>query len=353
MELLGNAHVATALIDMYLKFDELDPAMEIFDKMPERDVVSCTSMITGCVRLGKYDQAFRIFRMMQLGDHKPNWVTVLGLLPACDYSIHGFIIKSGFDFSVEVQTAILDMYAKYGNIVLAQEVFDQMQEKSLVSWSAMVTAYSRNKYAHEALGIFYQMQRFTDFRLDHIIAASVLQACTQLGSLNYGEMVHGYILKSGFASDLLTETALLDMYAKCGSISAAETVFNGMQKSSMISWSAMIAGYGFHGLGHKALKLFHNMKGVGFVPDESSFLSVLSACSHSGLVREGCGRWEDVLKVRAIIRRKGDGKMPGWSLIEVNSKLHGFLAEDRSHSEASNIYLMLLKVHTVARNRDV
>ncbi|KAG9441155.1 hypothetical protein H6P81_017009 [Aristolochia fimbriata] len=449
MELLGNVHVATALIDMYLKFDELEPAMEIFDKMPERDVVSCTSVVTGCVRMGKYEQAFRIFRMMRLGDHKPNWVTVLGLLPACDCSnIHGFVIKFGFDFWVEVQTALLDMYAKYGNILLAQEIFDQIQEKSVVSWTAMVSAYCQNNYVHEALEVFRQMLRSSDFRPDAIVAASVLQACAQLGTLNCGEIVHGYNLKNGLASNLLSETALLDMYAKCGSITAAETVFNGMNDSGMISWSAMIAGYGFHGLGLEALNLFQKMNRVGFVPDETSFLSVLSACSHSGLVSEGkecfdlmlqsnhvtpntkhyacmvdlfgraglldeastlvkgmpvepdvnvwaallcasrgtrridlaefacnklvqldsenteyhvllanvfaaCGRWEDVSKVRTTIRQKGDGKMPGWSLVEVSSKLYAFLAEDTSHPDATNIYALLLTLHIIARDRDV
>ncbi|KAF9594649.1 hypothetical protein IFM89_034271 [Coptis chinensis] len=130
------------------------------------------------------------------------------------------------------------------------------------------------------------MLKMTDLKLDAIIAASVLQACAQLGSLNYGEMIHGYVVRMGPVVGLEAETSLVDMYAKCGSLNAAQRVFGEMRNWNMITWSALISGYGCHGFGSKALDLFEQMKRDGFIPDEAAFLSVLSACSHSGLVDE-------------------------------------------------------------------
>ncbi|KAF8404827.1 hypothetical protein HHK36_009716 [Tetracentron sinense] len=448
MGLVSNVYVATALMGMYLKFGEIDLAHDIFDGMPERDVVAWTSMISGCVDSGNHRKALRVFRDMRLGDEKPNWVTVLSLIPACDSWVHGLILKSGLDFYAEVETAILDMYAKSGDMVTARSLFDWMSERSLVSWTVMVGGYSQNGYAHEALIVFYQMLKTANLKPDSIIAASVLQACAQLGSLNCGEMIHGYIVQAGGASEVLVRTALVDMYAKCGSINTAEKTFHEIQDRNMITWSALIAGYGYHGLGLNALNIFEKMKREGFVPDETAFLSVLSACNHSGLVLEGkecfnsmvrthklvpgtkhyacmvdllgraglveeawnlieemqvepeinvwgallsacrakgdvkvaefafkrlfelgpdnteyhvllanvyagCGRWDEVSKVRSVLRRNGERKTPGCSFIEVNCKTTAFFAGDGSHPESKNIYSMLEMLHAFASDTAV
>ncbi|XP_058068682.1 pentatricopeptide repeat-containing protein At3g12770-like [Magnolia sinica] len=441
--LVRNVHVATALIGMLLNFNEIGLAREIFDRMPERDIVAWTAMITGYIHLGYHCEALQIFREMRLGDEKPNSITVLSLISACGYTIHALIIKLGLGFSVEVETAILDMYAKSGDLAMALSLFDSMSQKSLVSWTAMVDGYAENKFPHEAISLFRQMLKFPDLKPDTVVTMSVIQACAQLGSLNCGEMIHGYVLQHGFESELPVETALVDMYAKCGNINAAQMVFNRIQDPSMVTWSAMISGYGFHGLGCRSLDLFEQMKTVGFMPDEAAFLSVLSACSHSGLVYEGrecfesmvqmhgmtpnvkhyacmvdllgragliveaCGliegmsvepdanvwgallsacrvkgnvgaaelacrslcelgadnadynvlianvyagfgRWDEVSKVRSGMRRKGEGKTPGCSFVEVNCKMHAFVAGDRSHPQSKDIYAMLENVHALA-----
>ncbi|XXG75049.1 hypothetical protein AAC387_Pa07g3638 [Persea americana] len=439
--LVGNVHVATALIDMYVGFGEIGSAREVFDAMCERDVVAWTSMIAGYVGCLDYGGALRVFREMRLGDERPNSVTVLNLIPACDNQIHAFVIKSALGFSMEVETAILDMYAKKGDLASARCLFDGMQQKSLISWTAMLSGYSQNKCVHEALVLFHQMLRLSDLKPDAIASMSVLQACAQLGLLKNGEMVHGYVVKSWFGSELLVETVLVDMYAKCGNLNAAQIVFDGIQEPNIATWSAMIAAYGFHGFGLQALDLFREMNQAGLMPDETTFLSVLCACSHSGLVCEGrecfnlmvqthelmptakhyacmvdllgraglideacaliegmpiepdvnvwaallsacrvrgnvrtaekacrrlfelkaddvgynvllanvyasCGRWDDVSKVRSIIRRKGEGKIPGCSFVDVNCKIHTFFAGDRSHPQSSDLYAVLEMVHS-------
>lgn len=142
--LVGNVHVATALVKMYVEFDAMDLARQVFDMMPERDVVAWTSMIAGYVGSGDHSEALRVFREMRLGVEKPNSITVLNLIPSCNYLIHSFVIKSGLGFSVEVETAIFDMYAKSGDFVTARSLFDAMQQKNLISWTTMLSAYSQN-----------------------------------------------------------------------------------------------------------------------------------------------------------------------------------------------------------------
>lgn len=441
--LVGNVHVSTALIDMYVGFDEIDLAREVFDAIRERDVVAWTAMIVGYVDHGDYFEALRVFREMRLGEERPNSITVLKLIQACNYEIHAFVIKSALGFSMEVETAILDMYAKRGDLASARRLFDGMRQKSLISWTAMLCGYSQNKYAHDALVLFNQMLKFSDLKPDAIAAMSVLQACAQLGLLRNGEMFHGYVVKSWFGSEILVETALVDMYAKCGDVNVVQMVFDGIQEPNIATWSAMIAAYGFHGFGLQALDLFKQMNQAGLVPDETTFLSVLCACSHSGLVREGmecfnlmvktynlmpsvkhyacmvdllgraglideacalidgmlvepdvnvwgallsacrvkgnvktaeiacrrlfelnaddadynvllanvyasCGRWDDVSKVRSNVRRKGEGKIPGCSFVDVHCQIHTFFAGDRSHPQSGDVYAMLEMVHSSA-----
>ncbi|KAL5988313.1 hypothetical protein ACLOJK_036076 [Asimina triloba] len=299
--LVRNIHVATALIDMHLNFGAISLAREVFDGMPERDVIAWTAMISGYAHLGLYSEALQIFREMRLEHEKPNSVTVLSLISACGYSIHSLIIKSGLGFPVEVETAVLDMYAKSGDMAAAQCVFDCIAQKNLVSWTAIIHGYSENKIPPEALVLFQQMLEFSDLKPDEVVMTSVIRACALLGSLNHGQAIHGYVLRLGFESDLPVETALVDMYSKCGDINTAEMVFHGIAEPSTVTWSAMIAGYGFHGLGCRSLDLFQQMRKAGFAPDETAFLSVLSACSHSGLVDEGRECFFSMLQTHGVM----------------------------------------------------
>ncbi|KAF5198023.1 Pentatricopeptide repeat-containing protein [Thalictrum thalictroides] len=263
--LVRNVYVVTALTEMYIKFGDPDVAFRLFEEMPQRDIVAWTSIILGFIENGKNNEALRIFREMRLGDDKPNSVTILILIPACGHSIHSLVVKSGFDSAEEVQIAMLNMYVKLGYIV------------------------------------FHQMLKTTDLKLDFIIAASVLQACAQLGSLHYGEMIHGYVIRMGSITELEVATSFVDMYAKCGSLTAAQMIFDGMQNCNIITWSALILAYGCHGFGCRALDLFEKMKQEGFVPDETAFPSVLSACSHSGLVCKG-KEFFDMMQERYMVK---------------------------------------------------
>lgn len=440
--LINNVYVATALMEMHINFGDMGNAFQLFDEMPKRDVVAWTSMISGYVEHGYDNEALRLFGEMRLGDVNPNWVTVLCLIPACGTWIHSLVVKCGFDSSAEVKTAMVNMYIKAGDVLNASILFDPMPEKNLVSWTVMVSGYSQNGHAHEALCLFHEMLDSSELKLDVVIAASVLNACAQLGSLNYGEMIHGYATQIGLVIQLEVETSLIDMYAKCGCLNSAQRVFDGILYPNIITWSALISGYGCHGFGSRALDLFLRMKGGGFVPDETAFLGVLSACSHSGLVCEGkeffdsmqkkyklspeikhyacmidllgraglveeawdlmksmpyepdtdiwgillsackikgnvkiaeyayrrlleldcdnteyhvllaniyasCGKWNEVYKVRSVIRKKGENKTPGCSYIEVNRKIHSFFARDTSHPQSKYLNSVVEMLHSL------
>ncbi|XP_031485423.1 pentatricopeptide repeat-containing protein At1g08070, chloroplastic-like [Nymphaea colorata] len=294
----GNLHVVTCLIDMYVRFGEIENARRLFDEMRERDVVAWTTMIGAYTQVGNWLEAFSLFRDMRLEGQEPNDVTLLSLISASSFLnfIHGMVIKLGFDTFVVIETALIDSYAKCGDVKSARELFDRMYWKNSVAWSAMICAYSVNGHPCDALFLFRIMFLCSNEMLDHIGVLSVLQACSSLGSLLVGRMTHAHILKSGIGSDSIVGTCLIDMYAKCGSVEDAFVSFHSITDKNLVSWSAMIAGYGFHGLGKEALDMFSEMQELGFKPDDVAFLSILSACSHSGLIGEGTKIFKSILQ---------------------------------------------------------
>eukprot|EP00253_Pinus_taeda_P008930 PITA_08930 len=265
-----------------------------FEKMSKRDVVSWNTLITGYAQSGNMNKALKLLNQMRGASIKPDWVTMANVLPACAQvgalrlgkCIHDYIVKSGLDSDVSVGTALVDMYAKCGSMEMACQVFYKMTVKNVVSWSAMIAGYEQNVLANEALTVFGQMQ-LAGVKPNLVTMLSVISACAQLGALEQGKRVHDYMICNGFELDVSVETALVDMYAKCGSLEIALGLFDGMSERSVISWSAMIAGYETHGRGEDALALFKQMQQTETKPNHVTFVFVLSACSHAGLVDEG------------------------------------------------------------------
>eukprot|EP01018_Ginkgo_biloba_P015183 Gb_08062 [translate_table: standard] len=474
----SDLFVGNALITMYAKCGCLDYARNVFDKMSRRDVVSWNAMIGGYAQNGQHEEALRFFHQMEVAGVKPDTVTIASVLPACaslgdlqqGKEIHDYISRTEFLLDVLVGNALVDMYAKCGKMEDAHRVFDRMSERDVVSWNAIIAGYVQNDDCDEALKLFCQMQWAcvkpnvitwstivagfaqngqgvealkvfrkmlqAGLKLDSVTIASILQACAHLAALQQGKEIHSFVLRNGYALDVLVVNALTAMYAKCGSIEVARRVFDDMSERDVISWNAMIAGYAMHGFGKDALSLFYRMQQVGMKPDQITFISVLSACSHAGLVEEGCqyfnlmsgyyhikpgvkhyacmvdllgragrlheaqdfikkmplapnadvwgallgacrihcniglgervaeilfdlepantgyyvllsniyaaaGRWDDVTRVRTMMKEKGLKKTPGYSLIEINNKIHTFLVGDRSHPQSEKIYAML------------
>ncbi|XP_057848841.1 pentatricopeptide repeat-containing protein At3g12770 [Cryptomeria japonica] len=291
----SDVEVKNSLITMYGKCGSLDAADKVFVNMSSRDAVSWTAMIGGYSQNDHANKALELYRQMQLAGIRTHLPAIVSVLPACAHlallqqgkSIHAYLIKSSLELDVVVGTALVDMYIKCGDMELAHQMFESMPTRNVVSWNAMIAGYTHNGHANEALIIFHQLQ-LVGIVPDWATMVSVLPACAHLAALQRAKCIHGYIFRNGFELNVCVGTALIDMYAKCGSISIARCIFDKLPERDVVSWSAMIAGYGMHGHGIDALALFSEMQKTGLRPNCITFTSVLYACSHSGLVDEGC-----------------------------------------------------------------
>lgn len=290
------------LINMYVKFNLLEEAKTLFDKMPERTVVSWTTMIWAYCNAKMNNKAFEFFVLMHREGVRPNMYTYSSILRACVCllnlrQLHCGIIKVGLDSDVFVRSALIDVYAKWGELRDALCVFNEMATGDLVVWNSIIGAFAQNSDGDEALDLFKRMKR-AGFAADQATLTSVLRACTGLALLELGTQVHVHVLK--YDQDLILNNALLDMYCKCGSLEDAQFIFDRMVEKDVISWSTMIAGLAQNGYSQKALKFFELMKASGLEPNYITILGVLFACSHAGLVEDGLCYFHSMKNVYGI-----------------------------------------------------
>lgn len=379
---LPDLKVENALVDMYAECGEMEAAWDLFEGMQVRNIVSWTSVISGCVRLGQVDRA--------------------------------------------------------------RVLFDRMPERDTVSWTAMIDGYVQAGQFRGALEMFREMQ-LSKVRADEFTMVSIVTACAQLGALETGEWARIYMNRHGIKMDTFVGNALIDMYSKCGSIERAMDVFNEMHSRDKFTWTAVILGLAVNGHGEEAIDMFDRMLRAFEAPDEVTFIGVLTACTHAGLVDKGrdfflsmtvtyriapnvihygciidllgragklrealetigkmpmkpssaiwgtllaacrvhgnseigelaaerlleldpensmayvllsnlyakSNRWGDVRWLRQVMMEKGIKKEPGCSLIEMNGTIHEFVAGDRSHPMSEEIYSKLDKVLTDLKN---
>lgn len=364
----SDVYVQNSLVHMYSALGDIDAAKLIFRRISYLDVVSWTSMITG--------------------------------------------------------------YCKCGDVESARKLFDTMPERNLVTWSIMISGYARNNQYNKALDLF-QILKLKGTKANETIMVTVISSCAHLGALDQGKRAHEYILRSKLTLNLILGTALVDMYAKCGSITEAIRVFNSLPEKDPLSWTTLIAGLAMHGSADKALEYFCKMVNMGQTPRDITFTAVLSACSHGGMVEKGfeifesmrdyrveprlehygclvdllgragkleeaerfvlemplkpnpviwgallgackihknldigervgkmliqlkpdhsgyyvllsniyarANKWENVIKMREVMKEKRIGKLPGYSLIEIGGKIHKFTIGDKSHPEMEKI----------------
>lgn len=296
---------------MYLELVSLEDAERVFD----RATVDANSAVWGLMMRAYLNESmdlhvFELFRMMkELGHELGHPCIAVCLAGACGdvdaaregRSIHGFCLKKNWlDGNMYVRTSILDMYAKSGFVDFAERLFDEMTTKDVVAWSTMVCGLAQNGRAYNSLRTFRDMLEESVVP-NEVTIASVLFACAHMGALRQGKSVHGYMVRFNIELDVVIYTSLLDMYSKCGLVDLAYRVFDMMPERNVYSWSAMIAGFGMHGMCSRALALFDRMRSEGFVPNSVTFVSVLSACAQSGRVQEGRGYFESMTRDYNII----------------------------------------------------
>ncbi|KAH9297554.1 hypothetical protein KI387_029236 [Taxus chinensis] len=286
-EFSSDVVVGSALVDMYAKCGSMQKAQEVFDKMSQRDEVSWNAMIAGYAQNGVLNEALRLFKEMPRRD-VVSWNTMIAI-----YAQKGALNEAlGFfkempQRNVVSWNAMLAGYAQNGILVKALRFFEEMPQRDVVSWNAMIAGYAQNGLGEKALETFKQM-KLSGIKPNSTTFAGILPACAKMGALELGMDIHQSIIERGLISDVVVASALVDMYAKCGSIQKAHRVFDKISQRDAVSWNAMIAGYAMHGSRKDALRLFELMKDSGTNPDHVSFLCVLFACSHAGLVDEGC-----------------------------------------------------------------
>ncbi|KAM1138633.1 hypothetical protein COP1_036539 [Malus domestica] len=294
-----DVYVGSALVNTYLKLGLMEEAQEVFDELPVRDVVLWNAMVNGFAQIGLLEEALAVFSMMGEEGVVPSRFTVTGVLSIFAVmggfdngrAVHGFATKMGYDSGVEVLNALIDMYGKCKCVGDALKIFEMMVEKDIYSWNSIIAVHEHCGDHDGTLRLFDRMLR-GGVLPDLVTITTVLPVCARLAALMHGREIHGYMIKNGLEKDVNVDdvqitNAVMDMYAKCGSMGNAYMVFNKMRNKDVASWNIMIMGYGMHGYGSKALDMFSDMCKVQMKLDEVTFVGVLSACSHTGLVREG------------------------------------------------------------------
>lgn len=251
-------------------------------------------MIRGLVSNDCFDDAIEFYGLMRSEGFLPNNFTFPFVLKACarlldlqlGVKIHTLVVKGGFDCDVFVKTSLVCLYAKCGYLEDAHKVFDDIPDKNVVSWTAIISGYIGVGKFREAIDMF---RRLLEMNLapDSFTIVRVLSACTQLGDLNSGEWIHKCIMEMGMVRNVFVGTSLVDMYAKCGNMEKARSVFDGMPEKDIVSWGAMIQGYALNGLPKEAIDLFLQMQRENVKPDCYTVVGVLSACARLGALELG------------------------------------------------------------------
>lgn len=337
-----NLFVHNTLVSMYAKFGSVVEARSLFERMPERDVVSWNAMISGYASKGMWKEAFELFERMRNGNSEVNsitWCTIAGgnfqtgnymgalklisqmrLRSACLDSvavviglsacsrvgfiklgkeIHCSVIRMLCDGNESVRNALITMYSRCKDLKHAYVLFRLEKTQNVITWNCMIAGYAHLDQYEEASFLFRELVS-SGVEPNYVTIVSLLPLCARIANLQHGKELHCYVIKQRFEEYLLIWNSLVDMYSKSGRVSDAQRVFDSMRQRDEVSYTSLIAGYGMQGEGQAALKLFDEMNRRGIKPDPIAMVSVLSACSHSGLVAHGQVLFEKMVSVYGL-----------------------------------------------------
>ncbi|XP_047970020.1 putative pentatricopeptide repeat-containing protein At1g69350, mitochondrial [Salvia hispanica] len=290
---LDKDFLRSSVIDLYASCGNLAYACRVFDTAQYKHLVLWNILISGCVREHKAEKALSLFVGMLVQGILPDSFSLAPALSACGMielsemgcQIHCLIIKSYLPDEF-VENALIDMYSKCGFINSAFKIFCDVQRESVVAWNSMMCGFSQNGCSNEALTLFDEM--YATYRdMDEVTFLSAVQACSNLGYIDKGRWIHHKLITFGVDKDMYVDTALVNMYARCGDLHMARRVFDTMTGWSVVSWSSMIGGYAMHGYVDDSILLVDRMVELGIKPNEITFMNILSACSHAGYVEKG------------------------------------------------------------------
>lgn len=476
--LVPDAFVAAKMVAMYASSGDIISAFHLFRATENPSPLLFNAIIRALTLYGKSRKTIEIYSQMHYLGLRGDYFTFPFVLKSCaDLSfvgfgrcIHGLSLRSGLEIDTYVGTSLIDMYVKCSQLGNAQKMFDElpirdvsswnsliagymkdglvqyaeelfrrMNNRNIVSWTAMISGYTQNGLADKALALFDQLlSEDSGVRPNWVTVMSVLPACAHSAALERGRQIHSFARERGLESNASVKTALMAMYAKCGSLADARSCFNTMRpkEKNLVAWNTMITAYASHGYGKEAVSTFENMIRAGVQPDGITFTGLLSGCSHSGLVDAGlsyfysmrtvylvepthehyacivdllgragrlveaynlisqmpmkagpsvwgsllsasrshrnleiaelaakqlfvlephnsgnyiilsnmyadAGMWEEVKDLRTKLKSQRVKKTPGGSWTEVNGKAHFFLGGDTSHPQSKQIYSLL------------
>lgn len=299
--------LATKLVNFYSVCDSLRNARLLFDRIPKSNLFLWNVLIRGYAWNGPYEAAISLYHQMLEYGLAPDNFTFPFVLKACSAlsaieegrNIHEHAIRTGWETDVFVGAALIDMYAKCGCVGNAREVFDKIEERDAVLWNSMLAAYSQNGHPDESLALCSEMA-LAGLRPTEATLVTVISASADIAALPLGKELHGFSWRHGFEFNDKVKTALVDMYAKCGSVKVARNLFERLKEKRVVSWNAIITGYAMHGHATEALDLFEEMKEKS-LPDHITFVGVLAACSHGGLLDEGRTFFESMVRDYRIV----------------------------------------------------
>ncbi|PIA45168.1 hypothetical protein AQUCO_01700596v1 [Aquilegia coerulea] len=472
--LMSYGYLQNSLIKMYTEYGDMNLAHQVLQQMPLQDAVSFNTMISGYARKGHFLEALQLYHEMVVTGINPDEFTMVSLLISCGHlgdkrlgkSIHAWIERRKLygGRNLILGNALLDMYVKSEDLKLAERLFGAFTERDVISWNTIIAGYAKSGELEIATSLFDEMPKrdivswnslisgyaqkrdwsalMNSFRVmveenvrpDNITIVTLVCAAAEVGGLYLGRLIHGWVIRSHMKIDAFLASALIDMYCKCGSIEKALMIFNGVCEKDVAVWTAMIAGFAFHGYGSRAMELFHEMQEIR-MPNQVTFVAVLSACSHGGLVDQGlkvfnsmkmygieprvehygclvdllaragkvseaksviekmpmkpsgsiwgamlnvskahgnvelaetaltellklepekeggyvllsniyaaCGRWSYSHKIRDIMESRGVKKIAGCSSVVIDGVTHNFVAADKRHSRCVEIYFIL------------
>ncbi|XP_030502004.2 putative pentatricopeptide repeat-containing protein At5g13230, mitochondrial isoform X1 [Cannabis sativa] len=286
--------VGLALLDLYTKSGDIGDACRVFEEMPKTDVVPWSFMIARYAQKDQCDEAIDLFLKMRQALVSPNEFAHASVLQACSTKgnlvlgkqIHAHVTKVCLDTNVFVSNALMDVYAKCGEIDNSMKLFVESPNINDVSWNTMIVGFVQLGDDEKALSLFSRMLRL-QIPATGVTYSSTLRACASISALDPGLQIHSLAIKTLHHKDVAVGNSLIDMYAKCGRIKDARLMFDKLNKQDEVSWNAMISGYSMHGLGVEALELFEMMQKTKCKPSKLTFVGVLSACSNAGLLEQG------------------------------------------------------------------
>ncbi|XXG73736.1 hypothetical protein AAC387_Pa07g2595 [Persea americana] len=393
--LLYDVFVACSAFDMYSKTGLRQHSRYLFDEMPHRNVPTWNALISNSVLDGRPREAVCAFISFRRDmGNKQDSITFCAFLNACadmgdlrlGCQLHGFVVRVGFDADVSVSNGLVDFYGKCHRVGSAARVFEETSTPNVVSWCSLIVVFVQNDEDERALLTFLRARKAVVEPTDFMVS-SILSACAGLAGLELGKSVHAIAVKSCVDVNIYVGSALVDMYAKCGSIEHSEQVFDEIPERNLTTWNALIGGYAHHGYAEMALAAFEEMihggSGGPVSPNYITMVCVLSACSRAGSVEEGveifesmkrqhgiepaeklfeldphdsgnhvilsnmfaaAGRWEEATEVRKEMKEVGIKKGPGYSWINIKNEVHVFQAKDTSHNRNTEIQAMLAKL---------